>query len=114
MFEYILGSIAISWFITVMIKIILAKGYISEGFKYGGMPSGHSAVVVALATAIYLLEGLSTTFTLSFIFAIVTISDLMIIGGNPKKHTLRRHTFPQVIIGSFIGIGVAVLFRYLF
>ena len=41
----------------------------------GGMPSSHSAFVVSLATIIFLEEGISTTFTISLVLAMIVIRD---------------------------------------
>ena len=39
----------------------------------GGMPSSHAAFVVSLVTIIYLVEGLSTSFAISLVFAMVVL-----------------------------------------
>ena len=41
----------------------------------GGMPSSHSAFVISLVTIIYLVEGTSTSFAISLVFAMVVIRD---------------------------------------
>jgi acid phosphatase family membrane protein YuiD len=47
-----------------------------EFFKTGGMPSSHSAVVMALATTIGLLDGFgSATFAIAVVFAAIVITD---------------------------------------
>ena len=113
------------------------------GFKnilsYSGMPSGHSAMVVSLATIILLKFGLSSpVFALSFIFAVIVIRDATgirrYLGQHGKTlntlvkdlgedemldksypHLLERigHTPTQVIVGGLIGFFISVL-GYLF
>ena len=109
------------------------------GFKnilsYAGMPSGHSAMVVSLATIILLEFGLSSpVFALSFIFAVVVIRDATGIRRYLGQHgqtlnilvkdlgedqmldksyplLLERigHTPAQVIVGGLIGFIVSIL-----
>jgi acid phosphatase family membrane protein YuiD len=102
---------------------------------YSGMPSGHSALVVALATIIGLEQGVfSPLFAVSFVFAIVVIRDAMGIrrylgehgrmlntlvkdlkeeADNPLDqeypHLLEKigHTPAQVFVGSLIGFLVS-------
>jgi len=96
----------------------------------GGMPSSHSAFVVSLATIIFLEEGISTTFTISLVLAMIVIRDAfgvrrsvgeegMVINRIIKKiqlktktHFAMGHTPRQVLVGSVIGflISIAVYF----
>ena len=41
----------------------------------GGMPSSHSAFVVALSSAVYLEEGVSTAFVVSLVLALIVLRD---------------------------------------
>ena len=97
-------------------------------FATGGMPSSHSTFVAALATAIGYTEGwLSPIFLLSLGFAMVTIRDAFgvrhtvddliktvndIIHKKKFKMVMIKkiagHTPIQVMIGTLLGIGVAV------
>ena len=80
----ILVIFVIAWVITQTAKYFLElrndknikfKRVMSES---GGMPSSHSAVVVAVATFIGLKEGLhSSIFGLAFVFAMIVIYDSM-------------------------------------
>ena len=97
----------------------------------GGMPSSHSAFVVALATIIYLEEGSSTAFAISLVFAFVVIRDAfgvrrtvgeegMVVNQiltklkiQKKTHFSMGHTPLQVLVGSLIGFAVAFLVYYL-
>ena len=104
-------------------------------FTYSGMPSGHSAMVVSLATIVGLDEGLdSPLFAVTFIFAIIIIRDALglrrYLGehgkilnvlvkdlkddellDNASAHLLEKigHTPSQVIVGSIIGFLVSII-----
>jgi len=106
---------------------------------YSGMPSGHSAIVISLATTVGLIEGInSSVFAISLIIAIVVIRDAVgirrYLGEHGKilntlvkdlsndkvlddhyPHLLERigHTPLQVIIGSFIGFFISVIGYYI-
>ncbi|MFA4833509.1 MAG: divergent PAP2 family protein [Patescibacteria group bacterium] len=106
--------------------------------SYAGMPSGHSAMVVSLATIILLEFGLSSpVFALSFIFAVIVIRDATgirrYLGQHGQTlnllvkdlgedqmldksypHLLEKigHTPAQVLVGGLIGFFVS-LFGYI-
>ena len=129
----------LAWIISQGTKIIL--GVISKRkFNFywilstGGMPSSHSAGVVALAVCIGKQEGFSSAlFALACIFALVTMFDAQTwrrsvgvqarilnkimddvqahkkIGDNRLKE-LVGHTPIEVFVGALIGIIVPLLF----
>jgi len=74
-------AVVISWFLAQSIKVILYR--MSEGklnlwhfFEAGGMPSAHSASVVALTLGIGLTQGWnSPLFTISLVFALIVMYD---------------------------------------
>lgn len=92
----------------------------------GGMPSSHSAFVVALTTAIFLQEGASTTFVIALVLALVVLRDAfgvrrtvgeegLLLTEILKKlklktstHIALGHTPMQVLVGAVIGLVVAV------
>jgi len=92
----------------------------------GGMPSSHSAFVVSLATIIYLVEGASTAFAISLVFAFVVIRDafgvrrsvgregqaiqklLKLHKIKSKFHYAMGHTPLQVSIGSILGFIISL------
>jgi len=104
-------------------------------FAYSGMPSGHSAIVVSLATIIGLLEGMkSPLFAISIILAIIVIRDAIgirrYLGQHGQTlnvlvkdlrddnvleenypHLLEKigHTPIQVLVGSMIGFIVSII-----
>ena len=99
----------------------------------GGMPSSHSTFVVSLALSIGFKEGfLSSIFLVSIGFALIiirdafgvrrTVDDLIksvnkIIKSKKLKITSIRkiagHTPVQVIIGTLLGVVIAVLIEFL-
>ncbi len=107
---------------------------------YSGMPSGHSAIVISLATIILLKEGLdSPLFAVSAILATIVIRDALGIRqylgqhgkilnnlikdlGNDEvldlkyPHLLERigHTPIQVVAGSALGLAVSIIGHYSF
>src|SRR4051812_20972221 len=76
-----LASSALAWFLAQFSKVIIelvTKRQLSfrAMAASGGMPSSHSATVVALATRVGIESGLqSTAFALALIFAIVVMYD---------------------------------------
>ena len=125
----------LSWFIAQGIKIV--RGLIREKrfdfywiLKTGGMPSAHSAAVVALTFSIGKEVGFSSSmFALSSIFALITMFDAQTwrrsIGiqarilnrmmddihnkGRVREDRLKElvgHTPFEVFVGALIGIGV--------
>ena len=91
----------------------------------GGMPSSHSAFVVALATSIYLQEGLSTSFVISLVLALIVLRDAFgvrrTVGMEGKQierllklHKLKSkfhyslgHTPLEVAVGAGLGLIVS-------
>ncbi len=102
---------------------------------YSGMPSGHSAIIISLATIVGLEEGLnSPIFAVSLIVAVIVIRDALgirrYLGEHGKilnilvkdlkddslldekyPHLLERigHTPSQVLAGSSIGFFVSLI-----
>ena len=103
----------------------------------GGMPSSHAALVAAMATAVGLREGLtSTAFAISAIIALIVMYDAAgvrraasiqarilnqildeLFAGRPlseqRLKELIGHTPTEVVIGALLGIGVAWLWWHL-
>jgi len=96
-------------------------------FVTGGMPSSHSAFVVSLVTIIYFVEGVSTSFVISLVLALIVLRDAygvrLSVGKEGKaieklfkRHHIKSkfhyavgHTPKQVIVGSIIGFVVSLL-----
>ena len=79
--NHILVSAVLAWAAAQIIKTVLVYRKTKELdlerlFGSGGMPSSHTAFVVAMATAAAMVEGLaSSTFALSFILASIVMYD---------------------------------------
>ena len=83
-----------SWAAAQFIKIVLTL-FTEKKFKFervfgdGGMPSGHSATVTALAILVGWVEGFgSAAFALAGIFAVVTMHDAMGVRREAGKHAV--------------------------
>lgn len=128
---------AAGWLVAQLTKmtICLAQTHRLD-FRYlistGGMPSAHSALVCALATAIGLTEGVATPlFTLSLFFAAVVMFDAQTVRAAAgrqarllnqildelfKEHHLSEHklkellghTRIEVFFGMLTGVAVAL------
>lgn len=130
---------AIAWFISQVLKTVL---YVFTEKKFdikrivgdGGMPSAHSATVVALAVMAGYTSGFdSAVFAVSIIFAAVVIRDAVGVRREVGKHArvikalhasekeenvpefselklISGHTLAEVIFGILMGIVVSVLY----
>ena len=103
-------------------------------WRTGGMPSSHSAAVCALATSVGINEGIdSNLFVFCLVFALVVLRDsvgvrrtaglqakaLNNLGKQSAKLTglefrpvkeIHGHTPLEVLVGSFLGIIIAICF----
>lgn len=137
-----------AWIIAQVAKAVI-NAIVNKKFSFdrlvgdGGMPSGHSATVTALAVMCGLTEGFgSTIFGLAMIFAIVVMHDAMGVRREAGKHArsiisiveqlndflserdeqikteklkvLVGHTPLQVVVGSLLGALIAVVYYLLF
>ena len=133
-------------FWTIVIAAVVAQGskILIMMFKYkegfhpvdlvitGGMPSQHSALVIALALIIYLNEGFSTLFFVSAVLAGVVIRDALGVRRTagqegkilneiikrtklklPRLHYSLGHTPAQVTVGFIIGLAAALISFYI-
>ena len=139
---HILLAPLISLFIVQVIKPFLKSNKRKLSLKslmaYSGMPSGHSALVISLATIIGFEEGIkSPLFSISIILAIIVIRDALGIRRYLGQHghilnvlvkdlkdddvleakypyLLEKigHTPAQVLVGSTIGLLVSIIFYF--
>jgi len=105
----------------------------------GGMPSSHSATVTALCTSIGPEHGFgSAYFAIVLVFGVIVVYDAAGVRRAAGRHaeilnelvkefshlfddeerpralkTLLGHTYPQVLVGSGIGIAMGFLIRYI-
>ena len=84
----------LAWATAQFLKIVITlfterKLKIERLFGDGGMPSGHSATVTALAILVGWVEGFNTApFALAAIFAVVTMHDAMGVRREAGKHAV--------------------------
>jgi len=122
--------------IVQAIKIILDalndKSPAKDLARYGGMPSGHAALVGALAMKVGMIDGFySSTFAIALILAFLIVRDatglrrhlgkhgevLNILIKDDKKFKPRfpklqdrlGHTPAQVTVGLLIGMAISIL-----
>jgi uncharacterized protein len=98
----------------------------------GGMPSAHSSLMVGLTTILYLTEGLSSLFFVTLALTTIVITDALGVRRTAGeeglllhkiiKHTKLKikephyalgHSASQVIVGSIIGFGIALIVSWL-
>lgn len=137
--NYLLVCAICGWLSAQIIKSIIAfasKEKLSLTqilFSNGGMPSSHSASVMALWTATLCQEGVgSSIFAVATLFAIIVMNDAVgvryetgeqakllnritkkIFSGEPEQintglKEMVGHTPLQVIMGALLGVGVGV------
>lgn len=124
-----------AWFIAQLIKFAAAAFRGDVDFRLfwqsGGMPSSHTSIVVALATATGVVAGGSSpAFAVAFILALIVVYDATgvrqsvqmmspvltelaqrdDIEVNKKLLLIRGHTNKEVIYGIINGMVVALLF----
>lgn len=123
-------------FLKVLLVLVLERKFVAERiFGSGGMPSSHSATVCALCAASAGGYGFgSFQFAVSFVFSFIVMYDACHVRLETGKQavaikelqdvirklgnhalspadTLKElvgHTFPQVIVGALLGIGIGV------
>jgi uncharacterized protein len=143
MFYHILLLPIISGAVAQIIKFFIKSNHTKIGMSnllaYSGMPSGHSAMVVSLATIIGLEEGFkSSLFALSIILAIIVIRDALgirrylgqhgrilnilvkdleddMVLDSKYPHLLERigHTPMQVLAGSILGFSISLIGHFI-
>ena len=132
---------AVAQILKVLIEFLTDKKLdLRRLWDTGGMPSSHSAAVAALSVCIGLQEGFNSAyFAIAAVFSYIVIYDakgvrraaglhaeilneivkelphLFEEGFQPKAlKTLLGHTVPQVIVGSLLGVLIAIIVFYNF
>lgn len=124
--NYYFWSVFIAWIFSCILKIIIfyakyQKLNILEGFKNGGMPSSHAALMGSITFALLLHQGLSPIFFLSFVISTLILRDAVTVrrevgllgeavnkilekNKQTKLKVIYGHTLKQVSAGLLIGI----------
>lgn len=138
--NHLLLASACSWLAAQVLKTIIYAIVnhtldIKRLFGDGGMPSGHSATVTALATAAAIECGFdSPVFAVAFMMAIIVMHDAMGVRLEASKHAkilneivdylnadipvetrlkeFLGHTPSQVVCGALLGLVVAIIFCF--
>ena len=137
--NYMLMSAVIGWFSAQIIKLVTTtivkrKFDIKVMFSNGGMPSAHSATVLALTTSAAICYGFnSAAFAVSAILAMIVMNDAFGVrleagkqaqvinklvkeiisnkeGFDVKLKEVLGHTPFQVLMGAVLGLVVAIVF----
>ena len=138
--NYVLISAALGWCLAQLFKIFPAwfsqkKFNWKMMFSNGGMPSSHSATVMALCTACAVQEGLySPYFAIAMVLAIIVMNDAFgvryetgeqakiinritreLFSGDPEMvntglKELVGHTPFQVLVGALLGFVIAMVY----
>lgn len=137
----ILICVAVAWLVAQVFKTLIdwrinRSFDLKRMFSNGGMPSAHTASVVALTLMIAFREGLgSTAFAISFVLSAIVINDAVgvryqtgkqgkvineilqkvLIEGEPlTDETLMElvgHTPTEAFFGALIGLIIPIFFR---
>ena len=125
-------SIAITWGIANVLKPVITlirekKINRKTIATSGGMPSGHTALVVSLATALFLETGLSTGFATGVVLAVLIMYDAVMVrieierqarvlnqllekqGIEDRLEENVGHTAPEVLVSLILGILIPLL-----
>jgi acid phosphatase family membrane protein YuiD len=136
MIKFVL-SIAAAWLFVNFIKILVAwkkEGKLSHEamFSNGGMPSGHTALVASLVSALYMETGFSPYFITGVILAILVVYDALRVRNIIEKQAAAinelmkdkeefekidekvGHTPAEVIIGTALGVIIPVIIYTVF
>lgn len=90
----------------VCISTVIVKAIFGEGTPLkGGMPSGHSAISFAIATAIALITENQTCMMLGFLMAFITAQ---------SRVDTEVHSIWEVIVGAIFGMLLTILIFSLF
>ena len=126
-------------FKVLLILLTERRWVIKRLTETGGMPSSHSATVAALCTSVGLGHGVgSAYFAIALVFGVIVVYDAAgvrraagmhaeILNGLLKEFshlfndeerpralkTLLGHTYPQVLVGSGVGIAMGFLIHYI-
>jgi len=95
--------------LIVIIAVIMIKSLSGTGSPlHGGIPSGHSAIAFAIATAVSLNTGSPLISLLCFALAVMV---------SHSRLLMRIHSLREVVIGALVGSSITLLvllaFKYM-
>ena len=135
-----LAAVLFAQFVKLLLVLLTERRWTMRRLtETGGMPSSHAATVAALCTSIGLEHGFENTyFAISLVFGIIVVYDAAGVRRAAGRHaeilnelvkefshlfsdeerpralkTLLGHTYPQVLVGTGIGIAMGFLIRYI-
>lgn len=127
----IIVAAGLSWFIAQSLKIIInvirhKKLDLRLIVSSGGMPSSHTSTVIAMATKVGILEGVTSTFfAIACVLSVIVMYDALGVRRQAGKHAqiiniltkdtdnstklkeLVGHKPIEVLCGALLGIAVA-------
>jgi len=135
-----LAAILLAQVLKVLLVLLTERRWVLKRLtETGGMPSSHAATVAALCTSIGLEHGFENAyFAIALVFGVIVVYDAAGVRRAAGRHaeilnelikefshlfsdeerpralkTLLGHTYPQVLVGSGIGIAMGFLVRYI-
>ena len=127
-------SVLVAWLISCFIKSLIdyyktKKFNFLSGFRNGGMPSSHSALMGSITFALFLHQGLSPVFFLSFVLSALILRDAVTVrqevgflgvevnkmlkkNKEPELKVVYGHTLKQVCVGIIIGVVSSAFFYF--
>jgi acid phosphatase family membrane protein YuiD len=108
----VIWSVVLSFIINQIVKAILKRDL--RAIKdYGGMPSGHTALISGAVTSIGFSEGLdSPCFGLAVAFSLIILSDILRLRPLISKEV--SHTPIEMIVGGILGFLSALFVSAVF
>ena len=111
---------ATAWLVSEIAKISLSsiklKSFdVLAFFRYGGMPSAHSALVTGIATSVFIVQGFTPLFVVCVAIAALIIRDVSVIRGTIDKLSGAKkgsriipiaHSSKEIFVGVIIGLVV--------
>ena len=127
----LIGGAIASYLIATVIKNLIAiakhEFSIKNVFSSGGMPSSHTATVTTLCALVFLVDGPTISFAISFIFLCVVMTDAIgvrrkagfiaeAVNKNLKTELPTRigHSKTEVAVGFFLGVILSIFWAALF
>ena len=103
----VIFSAVLSFTFSQILKAILRKDL--KAIKdYGGMPSGHTALVIGTTTSVGFTAGWnSPCFGLSFSISLLILSDILRL--RPLISPKVVHRIPDMVVGGILGVLAAIL-----